>query len=219
MNVPVRLVSFAVGLVLVFGASYVVAGAVVPDRVVEDWTRSAAQSEQHDDPAAPHSGQERSGSESSGRELRVGELRSGNHVVHDHSDLRRRRHRIARPSRRCTMSAPADTSANSIELEIDGMTCAACAMRIEKRLNKLDGVEATVNYATEKARVLTDGAIDADELIAAVEATGYHASLPRPRADERGVDRGGPARTAPSATGPVRAATTTIRSSCRCASG
>ncbi len=88
------------------------------------------------------------------------------------------------------MSAPADTSANSIDLEIEGMTCAACAMRIEKRLNKLDGVEATVNYATEKARVLTDGAVDADELIAAVEATGYHASLPRQRSDERGVGQG-----------------------------
>ncbi|MFA5606636.1 MAG: cation transporter, partial [Leucobacter sp.] len=41
----------------------------------------------------------------------------------------------------------------SIELEIGGMTCASCANRVEKKLNKLDGVEATVNYATEKARV------------------------------------------------------------------
>ena len=76
------------------------------------------------------------------------------------------------------MSTTTDPSPRSIELEIGGMTCAACAMRIEKKLNKLDGVEATVNYATEKARVLTDGAVDADELIATVEATGYHASLP-----------------------------------------
>ena len=78
------------------------------------------------------------------------------------------------------MSTTTDPSARSIELEIGGMTCAACAMRIEKKLNKLDGVEATVNYATEKARVITDGAVDADELIATVEATGYHASLPAP---------------------------------------
>ncbi len=66
MSVAGRLVSFAVGLVLVFGASYVVAGAVVPDRVVEDWTRSAEQSGQHDDPSAPHSGRD-SGQERSGR--------------------------------------------------------------------------------------------------------------------------------------------------------
>ena len=44
-------------------------------------------------------------------------------------------------------------AATSVELEIGGMTCASCAMRIEKKLNKLDGVEASVNYATEKARV------------------------------------------------------------------
>ena len=76
------------------------------------------------------------------------------------------------------MSTTIDPAARSIELEIGGMTCAACAMRIEKKLNKLDGVEATVNYATEKARVITDGAIGADDLIATVEATGYRASLP-----------------------------------------
>ena len=76
------------------------------------------------------------------------------------------------------MSTTTDPAARSIELEIGGMTCAACAMRIEKKLNKLDGVEATVNYATEKARVITDGAVDADDLIATVEATGYQASLP-----------------------------------------
>ena len=49
---------------------------------------------------------------------------------------------------------------NRIDLEIGGMTCASCAMRIEKKLNKLDGVTATVNYATEKAQVTVDGAID-----------------------------------------------------------
>ncbi len=53
------------------------------------------------------------------------------------------------------------------------MTCASCASRIEKKLNRLDGVTATVNYATEKARVLAAAGIDADELIAEVETTGY----------------------------------------------
>ena len=86
------------------------------------------------------------------------------------------------------MSTTTDPAARSIELEIGGMTCAACAMRIEKKLNKLDGVEATVNYATEKARVITDGAVDADDLIATVEATGYQASLPAAAADGSAVD-------------------------------
>ena len=49
-------------------------------------------------------------------------------------------------------SAPANAG-TGVELEIGGMTCASCAMRIEKKLNKLDGVVATVNYATEKAKV------------------------------------------------------------------
>ena len=66
-----------------------------------------------------------------------------------------------------------------VELEITGMTCASCANRIERRLNKLDGVDATVNYATEKATVDFDGDQVAPEaLLGAVEAAGYQASLP-----------------------------------------
>ncbi|WP_167138475.1 heavy metal translocating P-type ATPase [Diaminobutyricimonas sp. TR449] len=76
-----------------------------------------------------------------------------------------------------------------LELEIGGMTCAACANRIERKLNKLPGIEASVNYATEKATVtVTDGATrpTAAELIAVVEATGYTAELPAPpQTDER----------------------------------
>ena len=79
------------------------------------------------------------------------------------------------------------TAAAPIELEIEGMTCASCATRIERKLNKIPGVEASVNYATEKAHVRTvaDAAedvaeLDPLELIAAVEAAGYHASLPAP---------------------------------------
>ncbi|MFJ8741052.1 heavy metal translocating P-type ATPase [Embleya sp. NPDC127516] len=75
-------------------------------------------------------------------------------------------------------SAPQDTG--QIELSIGGMTCASCAMRIEKRLNKLDGVTATVNYATEKAKVTYAGDIAPTDLVAQVEAAGYTAELPAP---------------------------------------
>ena len=68
-----------------------------------------------------------------------------------------------------------------LELPIEGMTCASCATRIEKRLNKLDGVEATVNYATENAAVDFDPLrVAPEDLIAAVEAAGYHATLTEP---------------------------------------
>ena len=72
----------------------------------------------------------------------------------------------------------ATDEARSLELAIGGMTCASCAARVEKKLNKLDGVTATVNYATEKAKVSYTGTITAQDLVATVEATGYTASLP-----------------------------------------
>jgi Cu+-exporting ATPase len=65
-----------------------------------------------------------------------------------------------------------------VELAIGGMTCASCANRIEKRLNKLDGVTASVNYATEKASVRFGDGITSDDLIAQVEKAGYTAALP-----------------------------------------
>ncbi|GAA4238906.1 heavy metal translocating P-type ATPase [Actinomadura meridiana] len=78
-----------------------------------------------------------------------------------------------------------DTASERIELAIGGMTCASCANRIERKLNKLDGVTATVNYATEKARVEYSGDVSPDELIATVEKAGYKAELPAPpRAQE-----------------------------------
>ena len=65
-----------------------------------------------------------------------------------------------------------------VELVIDGMTCASCATRIEKRLNKLDEVSASVNFASEHATVTFDaGSLSVDDLIGAVEAAGYHTSL------------------------------------------
>ena len=62
-----------------------------------------------------------------------------------------------------------------VRLDLEGMTCASCVARIERKLNKLDGVEATVNFATEQATVLHDPAVTVDDLVATVEAAGYHA--------------------------------------------
>jgi len=87
------------------------------------------------------------------------------------------------------MSTAADTTdlaATTLDLELTGMTCAACANRIEKKLNRLDGVTATVNYATEKANVSFDPLVASpDELIAAVESIGYGALLPAAAGEER----------------------------------
>ncbi|MFV0259995.1 MAG: heavy metal translocating P-type ATPase [Acidimicrobiales bacterium] len=70
-------------------------------------------------------------------------------------------------------------AAHEVELAIGGMTCASCANRIERKLNKLDGVTATVNYATEKAKVTYDDGIDTATLVDTVEQAGYQATLPR----------------------------------------
>ncbi len=67
-----------------------------------------------------------------------------------------------------------------VELVIGGMTCASCAMRIERKLNRLDGVSASVNFATETARVRYPPTVEVPDLVAVVEATGYTASLPPP---------------------------------------
>lgn len=72
----------------------------------------------------------------------------------------------------------------SVELALTGMTCASCANRIQRKLNKLPGVTATVNYATEKATVQTPPDVSPDQLVAAVEAAGYGASLDRPDDEE-----------------------------------
>jgi Cu+-exporting ATPase len=72
------------------------------------------------------------------------------------------------------------TTATTVELRLGGMTCASCAARIEKRLNRLDGVDAKVNYATETATVVADPSVDPATLIETVEAIGYTATLPSP---------------------------------------
>ncbi|UFR04377.1 cadmium-translocating P-type ATPase [Streptomyces sp. Go40/10] len=67
-----------------------------------------------------------------------------------------------------------------VELLIGGMTCASCAARVEKKLNRMDGVSATVNFATEKAKVTYAGGVQVADLIATVEKTGYTAEEPPP---------------------------------------
>ncbi|MFJ8921512.1 heavy metal translocating P-type ATPase [Streptomyces sp. NPDC102415] len=81
---------------------------------------------------------------------------------------------------------PTTPGADRVELAIGGMTCASCAARIEKKLNRMEGVKATVNYATEKARVAFAEDVSVDDLIATVEATGYTAQPPAPPRPEPG---------------------------------
>jgi Cu+-exporting ATPase len=80
-------------------------------------------------------------------------------------------------------TTPATGESTGVQLSIGGMTCASCAARVERRLNKLDGVTATVNYATEQARVTYPETMDPAELVAQVESAGYTAALPRPATD------------------------------------
>jgi P-type Cu+ transporter len=86
-----------------------------------------------------------------------------------------------------------------VDLDITGMTCTSCAARIEKKLNKLDGVQASVNYATEKAHVTYREPVTTDDLLATVKATGYAATVPPP-----------PPTTTPSDDGPDRRASTEV---------
>jgi P-type Cu+ transporter len=78
-----------------------------------------------------------------------------------------------------TLEATVRTEAEKLELDVKGMTCASCANRVERKLNEIDGVEATVNFATERAAVsFAPGAVDTGELLGAVESAGYEATLP-----------------------------------------
>ncbi len=94
-----------------------------------------------------------------------------------------------------TANAAPDNVATSIadaptvlELDIGGMTCASCAARVEKKLNRMPGVEASVNYATERARVSLPEGTDVAAAIATVEATGYTAALPETPAERAAAD-------------------------------
>jgi Cu+-exporting ATPase len=79
-------------------------------------------------------------------------------------------------------------STSSVTLDVGGMTCSSCAARIEKRLNKIDGVQASVNFATEQAAVRFPDTVTPDDLVAAVQATGYTATLPTTEDAEPGTD-------------------------------
>jgi Cu+-exporting ATPase len=95
-----------------------------------------------------------------------------------------------RPGARPTKTARSATTAASsgsditptltLDLPVTGMTCASCAARIEKKLNRLDGVTASVNYATDSAHVSFPASLDPVELVATIERTGYGAVLPTP---------------------------------------
>jgi len=82
-----------------------------------------------------------------------------------------------------------NTRERVVELRIGGMTCAACAARVEKRLNRVDGVEASVNYATQTAHVVAPAEVAVDDLISVVEQTGYRAALPEGPPDAEPTDR------------------------------
>lgn len=77
-----------------------------------------------------------------------------------------------------TAATPIASPTSEVELLIGGMTCASCAARVEKKLNRMDGVTATVNYATEKAKVSCPAGIQVADLIATVVKTGYTAEEP-----------------------------------------
>uniref|UniRef100_A0AAU2ADW5 Cation-transporting P-type ATPase B n=1 Tax=Streptomyces sp. NBC_00093 TaxID=2975649 RepID=A0AAU2ADW5_9ACTN len=93
------------------------------------------------------------------------------------------------------MGAEPTTVLVTTDLTVGGMTCAACVTRVEKKLGKLDGVTATVNLATGRARVSHPADVGPDELVATVEKAGYTAALPEPPRKREATDDGGPEET------------------------
>ena len=85
-----------------------------------------------------------------------------------------------------------ETTGHTVDLQVGGMTCASCAARIERKLNKMPGGVAEVNYATEIARVILPEGTSVEDAVATVEATGYTATLPAPPEAEA-VDEDGEA--------------------------
>lgn len=90
------------------------------------------------------------------------------------------------------MATESETILVTTDLTVGGMTCAACVRRVEKKLGKLDGVTATVNLATGRARVSHPAHVRPGELVATVEKAGYTAALPEPPKKRRRQDGGGP---------------------------
>ena len=83
------------------------------------------------------------------------------------------------------MSDTGELTGEQVEFVVSGMSCGSCAARIERRLNRLDGVVATVNFATERAYISSTGGRDADELISVIESVGYRAARPAPAAAQQ----------------------------------
>ena len=105
------------------------------------------------------------------------------------------------------MTSDTRPDAHQVELAIGGMTCASCSARIEKKLNRMPGVTASVNYATEKAVVRYEEGVTVDDLVATVEATGYTAAPPAPAVTAPAAGDGAPTATPPPAVdevGPLR---------------
>src|SRR6476469_4383898 len=87
-----------------------------------------------------------------------------------------------------TTDRPAADQVHEVDLAITGMTCASCSARIERKLGKLDGVDAVVNLATEKATVRFAEPVTVEQLLSTVRATGYGAEVvevaPTPKHDQ-----------------------------------
>ncbi len=113
-------------------------------------------------------------------------------------------------STQTTNPAHSTVDGNTVDLVIGGMTCASCAARVEKKLNRMDGVSATVNYSTEKARVSYPSVVRVEDLVATVEATGYTAVAPPPPSTEPVPSGDGD--------GPAPVARSTRRQHCGCGS-
>jgi Cu+-exporting ATPase len=129
-------------------------------------------------------GESRAGTQARSLELAIGESRAGTQAGSVELAIGESR---------------AGTQAGSVELAIGGMTCASCAARIEKKLNKLDGVTATVNFATESARVSFPAVVSTGDLISVVEQAGYTAAVPAPQQAEAAR----PGAAGPAAAGPA----------------
>src|SRR4051812_2609092 len=103
-------------------------------------------------------------------------------------DTRRRRRRPQGRGNTVTTATATTEKDRTLRLDLEGMTCASCAARIEKNLNRVEGVHATVNFATEQATVSCPDEIPLETLVATVEAAGYHARPAREAHEARGHD-------------------------------